>query len=88
METYVFSDKSGLPEAFVVIQAPEFSSFNFFALIDGDNFDKFKMCSEYGSSDSSVMLDILHKNFPDYYEKIIYTQPCFYELTPDEEYFF
>ena len=36
METYVFSDKDGLPDAFVVIESPAFHGLNFFALMDGE----------------------------------------------------
>eukprot|EP00347_Sterkiella_histriomuscorum_P017703 403348322 len=87
-ETYVFSDNSGFPPTFIILGEPSFNGHEMYGLYDGPNHELYKIGYEAGTKDNTYSLQILRKLFPTKYNKIIYTQPCSYAHTDDNDFIF
>ena len=77
-----------LPGAMIISGMPGFHGHDLFACRDGENMDMYKFGYENGVSDSAATLAVLKKFFPTKYSDLNHVQPCYYSLTPGEEFIF
>ena len=87
-ETYVFSDPSGFPGAFILLGEPALKGFELYGLYDGENHQHYKIGYEAGTEDNTYTLSIIRKFFPSKYETLLCTQPCSYAETNDNDFIF
>ena len=87
-ETYVINNNRDLPGTMILSGLPILEGHDLYALIDGENLDKYKFGYEKGAGDPVNTLAILKQLFPTKYQDLDHVQPCCYSVTPDEEFIF
>ena len=84
---YYLNDNKNLPAAFLMEDLPETKGIMVFGTLDGENFSKYKVGNEL-NEDPHLMLTIMKKIMPSKIKTIDHVVPCFYSMTPDDEFIF
>jgi glycine/D-amino acid oxidase-like deaminating enzyme len=83
----MLEDNKDLPDAFLIEDVAETNGLMVFGTIDGPDFTKYKIGNEF-NDDPHLMLTVMKKLFPSKIQKISHVNPCFYSMTPDDEFIF